>query len=58
MLEDGAVANLLHRCDLDVKERLLHGMDRLDVCLLAAQQVRLEQPRQLLDLSDSAAARR
>jgi hypothetical protein len=50
MLEDGAVTDLLHRGDLYVQESLAHRLQRLDVRLLAPEQVRLEQSRELTNL--------
>jgi len=50
MLEDGAVTDLLHRGDLYVQEGLAHRLQRLDVRLLAPEQVRLEQSRELTNL--------
>lgn len=50
MLEDGAIADLLHRGDLYVQESLAHRLQRLDVRLLAPEQVRLEQSRELTNL--------
>ena len=48
------VTDLLHGGDLDVEQRLPHRLQLLDICLLAAEQVRPQQPRQLAHLRDRA----